>query len=75
MKHTLSCDTLGADRMGMGGAIRGAWECACPTETPTSRRLPMNGAYDDWKAKWDAAPCEYKLVGAVGAFWLLRKLL
>jgi hypothetical protein len=48
MRHTLSGDSLGADAMGMGGAIRGAWECACPTETPTSRRLPMNGVVRDF---------------------------
>jgi hypothetical protein len=62
MKHTLSCDSLGADAMGMGGAIR-------------SRR-PMSGMdFATLKAKWDAAPCEWRIASAVGAFWLVRKLL
>ena len=48
------------------GAIRGAWECACPTETPTSRRIPLSGVFDD--------PKKLLMLGgaAVALWWFLR---
>ena len=39
-------------------------------------RRPMSGMdFATLKAKWDAAPCEWRIASAVGAFWLVRKLL
>ena len=52
MRHTLSGDSLGADAMGMGGAIRGAWEWHALTGTkapPSSLGGIVNDIYQDNK--------------------------
>ena len=59
--------TMGTGYVPTDGVIRGAWECACPTETPISRKIPLNGVFDD--------PQKLLLIGgaALAGWWFLLR--